>query len=141
MQKRTGADKISTQPVTTFSITSSPITYRMKSLAYLTILTLKLLATHRTLTIFKKRQKLLFCNKNCENNFSFRDVSISNVATTHLSSSYHLIQLFKYYKTMSLRKIRNTYWSLCQPWRKLFKTARIFHLFSFFGAFRLGKLK
>ena len=104
----TGADKVSNRPVTTFSITSSPIIYRAKALAYVTILTSKLLAFHRALTDFKKRQKLHFCNKNFENDFSFPDFFVCNIATTLPSSSYHLIQLFKYYKTMPFSKIRNT---------------------------------
>ena len=106
--KRTGADKVSNRPVTTFSITSSPIIYRAKALAYVTILTSKLLAFHRALTDFKKRQKLHFCNKNFKNDFSYPDVFVCNIATTPPSDSYHLIQLFKYYKSMPFSKIRNT---------------------------------
>ena len=106
--KRTGVDKVSNRPVTTFSITSSPIIYRAKALAYVTILTSKLLAFHRALTDFKKRQKLHFRNKNFKNDFSFPDVFVCNIATTPPSSSYHLIQLFKYYKAMPFSKIRNT---------------------------------
>ena len=106
--ERTGADKVSNRPVTTFSITSSPIIYRAKALSYVTILTSKLLAFHRALTDFKKRQKLHFCNKNFKNDFSFPDVFVFNIATTPPSSSYHLIQLFKHYKAMPFSKIRNT---------------------------------
>ena len=100
--------KVSNQPVTTFSITSSPIIYRAKALAYVTILISKLEAFHRALTDFKKRQKLYFCNKNFKNDFSLPDVFLFNIATPPPSSSYHLIQLFKYYKTMPFSKIRNT---------------------------------
>ena len=103
-----GAYKVSNRSITTFSITSSPIIYRAKALAYMTILTSKLLASHPALTDFKKRQKLHFCNKNFKNDFSFPDVFVFNIATTPSSSSYHLIQLFKYYKTMPFSKIRNT---------------------------------
>ena len=106
--KRTGADKVSNRSVTTFSITSSPIIYRPKALAYVTILTSKLLAFHRTLTDFKKRQKLHFCNQNFKNDFSFPDVFVCNIATTPPSSSYPLIQLFKYYRAMPFSNIRNT---------------------------------
>ena len=106
--ERTGADKVSNRPVTTFSITSSPIIYRAKALAYATILTSKLLAFHPALTDFKKRQKLHFCNKNFKNDPSIPDVFVCNIATTPPSSSYHLIQLFKYYKYMPFLKIRNT---------------------------------
>ena len=102
-----GAYKVSNRPVPTFSITSSSMVYRTKALAYLTILTSKLLAFHRALTDFKKRQKLHFCNKNFKDDFSFPDVFVCNIATTPPSSSNHLIQLFKYYKTMSFLKIRN----------------------------------
>ena len=107
-EKTTRADKVSNRPVTAFSITSSQIIYRAKALAYVTILTSKLLAFYRALTDFKKRQKLHFCNKNLKNDFSFPDVFVFNIATTPLSSSYHLIQLYKYYKTMPFSKIRNT---------------------------------
>ena len=65
-------------------------------------------AFHWALTDSKKRQKLHFCNKNFKNDFSFPDVFVCNIATTPTSSSYHLIQLFKYYKAMPLSKIRNT---------------------------------
>ena len=106
--KRTGADKVSNRPVTTFSITSSPIIYRAKALAYVTILTSKLLAFHRALTDFKKRLKLHFRNKNCKNDLSIPDVFVCNIAMTPPSSSYHLIQLFKYYKSIPCSKIRNT---------------------------------
>ena len=106
--KRTGAYKVSNRPVVTFPITSSPMVFRTKALAYVTMLTSKLLAFHRALTDFKKRQKLHFCNKNFKNDFSFPDVFICNIATIPPSSSYHLIQLFKYYKTMPFSKIRNT---------------------------------
>ena len=108
MCQRTGADEVSNRPVTTFSITSSPIIYRAKALAYVRILTSKLLAFHRALSDFKKREKLHFYNKNFKNDFFFPDVFVFNIATTSLSSSYHLIQLFKYYKTMPFSKIRNT---------------------------------
>ena len=107
-KQRTGADKVSNRPVTTFLITSSPIRYKAKALAYVTILTSKLLSFHRALTDFKKRQKLHFCNKNFKNDFSFPDVFVCNIATTPPSSSYHLIQIFKYYKAMPFSKIRNT---------------------------------
>ena len=107
-QKGRGAYKVSNRPVTTFSITSSPIVYRTKALAYMTILTSKLLAFHRALTNFKKREKLHFCNKNFKNAFFFPDVFVFNIATTTLFSSYHLIQLFKYYKIMPFSKIKNT---------------------------------
>ena len=100
--------KVSNRPVATFSITSSPMVYRTKTLAYVTILTSKLLAFHRALTDFKKRQKLHFFNKNFKSDFSFPDVFVCNIATISPSSSYYLIQLFKYYKTMPFSKIRNT---------------------------------
>ena len=106
--ERTGAYKVSNWPVTIFSITSSPIIYRATALAYVTILTSKLLAFHSALTDFTKRQKLHFCIKNFKNDFSFPDVFVCNIATTPSSSSYQLIQLFKYYKTMPFSKIRNT---------------------------------
>ena len=106
--KGQGAYKVSNRPVTTFSITSSPIIYRAKALAYVTILISKLEVFHRALTDFKKRQKLHFCNKNFKNDFFFSDVFLFNIATTPSSSSYHLIQFFKYYKTMPFSKIRNT---------------------------------
>ena len=105
--ERTGADKVSNRPVTTFSIASSPMIHRTKALVYVTILTSKLLATHPTLTDFKKRQKLHLCNKNFENNFSFPGAFVSNIAMNPFSSSYHLIQLSKYYKNMSFSKIKN----------------------------------
>ena len=106
--QRTGTYKVSNRPITTFSITWSLFIYRAKALAYAIILTSKLVASHRALTDFKKRQKLHFCNKNFKNDFSFPDVFVCNIATTPPSSSYHLIQLFKYYKTMPFSKIRNT---------------------------------
>ena len=102
------AHEVSNRSVTTFSITSSPIIYRAKALAYVTILTSKLLAFLRALTDFKKRQKLHFCNKNFKNDSSYPDVFVFNIATSALSSTYHLIQLFKYYTTMPFSKIRNT---------------------------------
>ena len=103
-----GAYSVSNRPINTFSITSSPIIYKTKALAYVTILTSKLLVFHWVLTDFKKRQKLHFCNKNFKNNFSLPDVFVCNIEKILPSSSYHLIQLFKYYKTMPFSKIRNT---------------------------------
>ena len=100
--------KLSNRPVATFSITSSPIIYREKVLTYVTILASKLVAFHRALTDLKKPQKLHFYNKNFKNDFSFPNVFVCNIATTPPSSSYHLIQLFKYYKTMPFSKVRNT---------------------------------
>ena len=102
-----GAYSVSSRPITAFSITSSPIIYRTKALAYVTILPSKLLVFHRVLTDFKKRQKLHFSNKSFKNN-SFPDVFVCNITTILSSGSYHLMQLFKYYKTMPFSKIRNT---------------------------------
>ena len=110
-----GAYKVSNRPITTFSITLSPIICRTKAPAYVTILTSKLLAIHQVLIDFKKRQKLHFCNKNFENNFSFPDVFVFNIATTRLSSSYHLIQLFKYLLQNYVVLKDQKYWPLCQP--------------------------
>ena len=106
--ERTGADKVSNRPVTTFSTASSPIIHRTKALVYVTILTSKLLATHATLGDFKKRQKLRLCTNNFQNNFSFPATFVSNIAMNLFSSSYHMIQLSKYYKNMSFSKIKNT---------------------------------
>ena len=107
-RQRTGAYKVSNRPITTFSIASSPIIYRAKAFAYVTILTSKSVAFHRALTDFKKRQKFHFWNKNFNNHFSFPDVFVCNFATIPPSSSYHLVQFLKYYKTMPFSKIRNT---------------------------------
>ena len=106
--ERTDADKVSNRPVTTFSIASSPIIHRTKALVYMTILTWKFQATHPPLTDFKKRQKLHWCTKNLENNFSFPGIFVSNIAMNPFSSSYHLIQLSNYYKNMSFSKMINT---------------------------------
>ena len=126
--KRTGADKVSNRPVTTFSIASSPIIHRTKALVYVTILTSKLLATHATLTDFKKRQKLHLCTNNFENNFSFPATFVSNIAMNPFSSSYHLIQLSKYYKNMSFSKIKNT--GHCANHRQNHSKLLMFYIYS-----------
>ena len=125
--KRTGADKVSNRPVTTFSIASSPIIHTTKALVYVTILTSKLLATHPTLTDFKKRQKLHLCNKNFENNFSFPGAFVSNIAMNPFSSSYHLIQLSKYYKNMPFSKIKNT--GHCANYRQNHSKLLMFYIY------------
>ena len=128
------ARKVSNRLVTTFSITSSPIIYRTKALASVTILTSKLLATNRALIDYKKRRRLHFCNNNFENNFSFPDVfcqQCCNGLSFQFIPPDTTFQILQSYVISEDQK----YWPLCRPWRKSFKTAHVLYFFSSFHDF------
>ena len=69
---------------------------------------------------------------------SVSHVFINNVPKTCLFSSYHLMWLFKYCKTMSFQKIRNT--DHCANHREKHPKLPVFYIFSrFFWRFLIKK--